>query len=148
MFASLLAGLVSGETIDAARRARRAAITYAICLSLAGFGLLFFIGALYLWAARHLGPIEASLIFGAVFLGLALIVLVIHKLTASSKMRRAAEQRKSDFTKVGIATAIAVLPGLLRSKAGLGVLMVPAVALLAYVIYRENTTPGPGPDTQ
>ena len=148
MLASLLAGLVSGETIDAARRARRAAITYVICLSLAGFGLLFFIGALYLWAARHLCPIEASLVFGAVFLALAAIILVIHKVTAASKVRRAAEQRKSDFTKVGIATAIAVLPTLVRSKVGLGVLIVPAVALLAYVIYRENTSPGPGPDTQ
>lgn len=148
MLASLLAGLVSGETLIAARRAKRAAIVYAICLFLAAFGLLFLIVAAYLWAAQRYGAIEAALAFGGGFFVLAGIILGIYKLTSASRVRRAADQRKSDLTKVGVATAIAVLPSLLRGKAGLGVLIGPAAALLAYAIYRENTTPGPGPDPE
>lgn len=146
MLASLLAGLVSGETLIAARRARRAAIAYAICLFLAAFGAFFLIIALYLWAAQHYGALRAAIGFGIGFFVAAGLVLGIHKLTAMSRVRRAAQQRKSDFTKVGIATAIAVLPGLLQKRPGIGVLIGPAVALLAYAIYRENTTPGADPD--
>ncbi len=146
MLASLLAGLVSGETLIAAKRARRAAIAYAICLFLASFGALFLVLALYLWAAQHYGALRAAVGFGVGFFLAAGLVLGIYKVTAMSRVRRAAEQRKSDFTKVGIATAIAVLPGLLRTRPGIGIVIGPAVALLAYAIYRENTTPGPDSD--
>jgi hypothetical protein len=47
---------------------------------------------------------------------------------------------------MGVAAAIAALPTLMRSRIGLGALLAPALAVVAYTIYRENTKPGPDPD--
>jgi hypothetical protein len=44
---------------------------------------------------------------------------------------------------MGISAALALLPVLARSKGGLGVLAAPALAALAYAVYRENTKPRP-----
>jgi hypothetical protein len=38
------------------------------------------------------------------------------------------------------------LPGLMRSRAGLGTLVAPALAVVAYAIYRENSKPKPDRD--
>lgn len=144
MLASLLAGLATGETAMALRRARSAAIAYALAALLALCGLGFLVGASYIWTAGRIGHIEAALAFGGGFILLSLIVLLIHRLSAGSRRRRAAERRKSDLTAVGIATALAALPVLLRSKGGLGVLAAPAIAMAAYAIWRENS--GSSPD--
>jgi undecaprenyl pyrophosphate phosphatase UppP len=143
MLASLIASLASGETLIAVRRARRAAIAYflAALATLCGFG--FFVAALYIWAAQRYGLIEAALWMGGGFIVLALIILIGHRVTAGAQARRAADRRKADLTAVGVATALAVLPGLFRVRGGLGVLLAPAIGLVAYAIYRENSKPGP-----
>ena len=46
------------------------------------------------------------------------------------------------MTKIAIAAGVAVLPTLLAGRAGKAALLAPAVAALAYAIYRENTKPG------
>ena len=146
MLASLLASLASGETVVAIRRARRAAIVYVLA-GMAGLcGVGFLIGALYIWLSEKYGPLETAIGFGVGFIVIAGLILLIHRLTAGSRARRVAERRKSDLTAVGIAAAIAALPGLTRSRAGLGALLAPALAVVAYAIYRENRKPGPGPD--
>ena len=147
MLTTLIAGLASGETMLAVRRARRAAIAYLLA-ALAGLcGLGFLVGALYIWVAARYGAMEAALAFGGGFFVLAILILVIHRLTAGARARRVAERRKYDLTAMGVAAALAVLPGLIRGKAGFGALIGPAIALAAYAIYRENTKPGPeGPD--
>ncbi|MGB3389444.1 MAG: hypothetical protein WBA88_15835 [Pseudaminobacter sp.] len=138
MLASLIASFASGETLLALRRARGAAIAYA----LAGIAFLcgagFLLAALYIWMARRYGAIEAALAFGVGFLVIGAIVLVVHKITTGSQARRAAQRRNSDMTTIAVASALAVLPTLLRGKAGLGTLAAPAIAALAYAIYREN----------
>ena len=139
MFGSLIAGFASGEAMAAIRRLRRAAVYYTIAGILGFFGVVFLLVAAFIWAARRYGAIEAALGFGIGFVVLAGITLAIHMITARVRMRRAARQRNSDMAKVAVAASLAVLPSLLRGKVGVAALIVPAVAALAYGIYRENS---------
>lgn len=143
MLASLIASLASGETLQAIRRARRAAVAYLFA-GVAGLcGVGFLLGALYIWLAELYGSLATAIGFGVGFIVLAVLILVIHRLTAGSRARRITERRKSDLTAMGIAAAIAALPTLTRSRAGMGALLAPALAAVAYAIYRENTRPRP-----
>jgi ABC-type uncharacterized transport system permease subunit len=138
MLASLIAGFASGETALALRRARRAAVAYLLAGVAALCGVGFLIGALYIWASQRYGAIEAALGIGVIFLLASGVILIVHTTTARSQARRATERRASDLTTVAVASALAVLPTLLRGKAGLGTVIAPVVALTAYAIYREN----------
>jgi hypothetical protein len=146
--ASLIAGLASGETVAALRRARLALIAYALSSMAALCGLGFLVGAGYIWVARIHGAVTAALCFGAGFLVLGGLILLIFKLTAGSRRERQVKRRKTDMTAVGVTAALAVLPTLLRGKGGLGALLTPAIAAAAYAIYRENvkTDDNAGPD--
>lgn len=146
MLASLIASLASGETVQAVRRARRAAIAYLLAGVACVCGVGFLIGALYIWLSQRYGSLQTAIGFGVGFIVLALLILLIHRLTAKSRARRVAERRKSDLTAMGVAAAIAALPTLARSRVGLGALLGPALAVAAYAIYRENTRPRPDPD--
>jgi undecaprenyl pyrophosphate phosphatase UppP len=141
MLASLLASLASGETVVALRRARRAAIVYLLAGLLLLVGAGFLVGAFYIWFAERYGSLETAVSFGLCFIVIALILVLGYRLTAKSRAQRAADRRKSDLTAVGVATALAVLPGLLRSRAGIGAVVAPALAVLAYAIYCENRKP-------
>jgi len=141
MLASLIAGLASGETAAAIRRARTAAIVYGLAISVALCGLGFLVGAAYIWTASRYGSLAAALGFGAGFLLLAGLILLIFQISAGSRARRRAQQRNADMKAIGITAALAVLPALLKGKGGLGVILGPAVALAAYAIYRENVKP-------
>lgn len=146
MLASLIASLASGETAVAIRRARRAAIVYLLA-GVAGLcGAGFLLGALYIWLSDRYGRLETALGFGVGFIVLALLILLFHRLTAGSRARRAAERRRSDLTAMGVAAALAALPGLMRGRAGVGALLAPALAVAAYAIYRENSRPRPDSD--
>jgi hypothetical protein len=138
MLASLISGLASGETVAAMRRARTAAIVYGLALSAALCGLGFLVGAAYIWTAMRYGSVAAALGFGAGFLVLAGLILLIYQISAGSRARRRAQRRNADMKAIGITAALAVLPTLLKGKGGLGVILGPAVALAAYAIYREN----------
>lgn len=146
MLASLLASLASGETVVALRRARRAAIIYLFVGLFVMCGVGFLLGALYIWLAARYGSFETALGFGVAFIVLALIILLVDRLTAHSRAVKAAERRKSDFTAVGVAAALAILPNLVRSRAGAGVLIAPLLAAAGYMIYRENRRPRPRRD--
>jgi len=143
MLASLISALASGEAIAVLHRARTAAIIYAIAALMALCGLGFLVGAAYIWAAGHYGPIAASLGFGIGFLAIAGLFLVVYWLSAGARARRRARRRNADMRAIGITAALAALPVLLKGKSGLGVVLGPAIALAAYAIYRENVKPGP-----
>lgn len=143
MLASLISGLASGEAVAAIRRARTAAIVYAIAALAALCGLGFLVAAAYIWAAGRYGSIAATLGFGVGFLAIAGLVLLIHLLSAAPRARRRARRRNADMTAIGVAAALAVLPTLLKGKGGLGVVLGPMAALVAYAIYRENVKPDP-----
>lgn len=147
MLATLLASLASGETVLALKRARRMATIYLMAVIAGSIGVGFLVGAAYIWTARKLGSLEAALIFGAVFIVAALVILLVHKLTAGPRARRVSQQRKSDLTAFATAAGIAVLPSLLRRPSGLAALLVPGLAVIAYAIYRENMRKGDKDDT-
>ncbi|RWO42222.1 MAG: hypothetical protein EOS12_19885 [Mesorhizobium sp.] len=138
MLATLISGLASGETVAAIHRARTAAIVYVIAMAAALCGLVFLVGAAYIWTAMRYGQLAAALGFGVGFLVLAGLILLIYRISAGSRARRRAQRRNADMKAIGITAALAVLPSLLKGKGGLGVILGPAVALAAYAIYREN----------
>ncbi|MER8629386.1 hypothetical protein NKH55_06330 [Mesorhizobium opportunistum] len=153
LLASLLSGFASGETLAALRRARTAAIVYALAALAALCGLGFLVGAAYIWAAARYGSLAAALGFGVGFLVVASLVLLIHRLMSGARARREAKRRKTDMKAIGVTAALALLPTLLKGtgglkrgglkgKGGLGIILGPAVALAAYAIYRENSKPG------
>ncbi|RLP22499.1 hypothetical protein [Mesorhizobium sp. YM1C-6-2] len=146
MLASLIASLASGETLQAIRRARRAAVAYLLAGAAGLCGAGFLLGALYIWLAERYGSLATAIGFGVGFIVLALLILLVHRLTATSRARRVTERRKSDLTAMGIAAALAALPTLTRSRAGMGALLGPALAVVAYAIYRENTKRRPRRD--
>lgn len=139
MIASLIASFASGETALALRRVRRAAITYLLAGAAVLCGIGFLIGAGYIWTADRYGAIEAALAFGVGFLVLAGIILMAHKLAMGSRQQRETRRRSKEMTTLAVASALAVLPTLLRRRAGLGAIVAPAVAAVAYAIYRENS---------
>ncbi|MCO5064784.1 MAG: hypothetical protein M9924_10225 [Rhizobiaceae bacterium] len=146
MLAALLGSLASGETKLALRRAKLAVFVYgfaAICL-LCGLG--FLVGAGYIFAAERYGSLQAALGFGAGFILLALLALLIFKLTARRRARRTAAFRKSEISALAAASGIAIASNLLRSKAGIGLIATPLVGFLAYQIIKENTRRPPPPE--
>ena len=146
MLTSLIAGFASGETAFALRRVKRAGIAY-VAAGIAGLcGLGFLVGAAYVWAARSWGEIEAAVAFGLGFLALSGLILAVHSIAARSRAREDKQRRSSELAAVGMTVAAAVVPTLLRSKGGIGALLGPLVALVAYAIYRENSGPGNGDD--
>lgn len=142
--ASLLSALASGEAALAVRRARTAAIVYALAALAALCGVGFLIGAGYIWLSIRYDSLTAALGFGVGFLVIAGLLVLVHQLSARARARRLAAQRNADLKALGLTAALAVLPSLLKSKAGMGALLGPAAALVAYAIYRENTKPSPG----
>ena len=138
MLASLIAGFASGETLNALRRARRAAVFYLVAGLFIAVGIIFLLIAAFIWTAHRYGSVKAALWFGAGFVVAAIITLLIQKLTAETRAKRIARKRSSEFTTMAAASALAVLPTLMRGRVGLGALALPAAAFVAYAIYREN----------
>lgn len=144
--ATLIGGIVSGEAAEAIGRARRTAIIYA----LAGLSLLcgagFLVGAGFVAAAREIGTIPAALWFGGGFVLLALILVGVDRLAARTRRRRQARRRREETRAVASAAAMALLPALLASRARGLALLVPAAAVLAYGVWRENAPRRNQPD--
>lgn len=121
-----------------AKQVRGAAIAYGLAIVAALFGFCFLLAAAYLWAAERYGAIQASLGFGVGFLIVAGLTVISYRLAARGRSRRRAEKRRTDIAALGIAAGLAALPGLLRSREGVGALVGPLAALFAYALYREN----------
>ena len=138
MLATLITSVISGEAIHSLNRAKRGIAIYLIAglLSLAGLG--FLIGAAFIALARRIGHIEAALAFGVAFFLIAMLLILIHRVSARRTQKEAAERRKAEVKTLAGATAIALLPTLL-SRGGLRLLALPALGTAALAIYRENS---------
>lgn len=136
MLGPLIVGLATGEVGSAIRRARSAAIAYMAAAILAVVGLVFLLVAAWIVAARRLGPLEAALWFGGIFLALAVITVVIHRIVAAARSRAANRQRTRDLAAMATTSAIAAVPVLSRSRGGLGILGLGIAALGGYALYR------------
>lgn len=143
MLASLIAGLASGETVVALRRARQAAIAWMAAIVAAACGIGFLIGAAYIWASDQYGPLQAAIGFGVFFIAVAVAIILTHKLRARSRARLLARKRSTDMKAIGVATAIAAIPSLLKGKAGVGILAAPVVALGVYALYLRSRSADP-----
>lgn len=139
MLASLIATFVSGEAKEAARRAKTKAIVYIVTAVLALTGIGFLIGAAYIAAARRYGSFEAALSFGIAFLMVAILIAAVRSIASSSRRRRR-DRRTADLAAIAGTAAITALPLLLKSKAGI---IAPLLAVVGYMIYRENRKSGP-----
>lgn len=143
--ATLIASIVSGEAADAAGRARRAVIAYAVAGALALAGLAFLIVAGFVALADRIGVVAAALWMGGGFLAAALVIVLGHRIAASVRAKRAARRRRSEAGAMAGAAALAALPALLAGRGGLA-LLAPALGLIGYAIYREQTRRPPPAD--
>jgi len=140
MLTTLITGLVSGEAAESLGRMRKALVMYIIAGALLLCGVTFLLLAAFIAAARRFGAFEAALGFGGAFVLVALLVLLIHRLSAKSKAKKAAQRRQSEMAAVASAAAVAALPTLLSSSKGRSAaLLAPALAALGWAIWRENT---------
>ncbi|MEO3389261.1 hypothetical protein [Mesorhizobium sp. CAU 1741] len=135
--------LVSGEASDAIGRARRAAIVYLFAALLAVAGIAFLIIAGFVATAEEIGVLEAALAFGGGFIAVAVILLIAYRVASGIRRRRVARRRKTEAKAVAGAAAIALIPTLLASRGGGMMLVIPALAGLAYAVYREQTARRP-----
>lgn len=142
---ALVTSIASGEALDAVARAKKAAVIYLIAGLLGAFGVIFLLVAGFIATAQEIGALEAALWFGGVFLGLAILIILSHRVVSSIRARRIAKRRNEEAKSIASAAAIALLPALLASRKGSIALVAPMIGLLSYAVYRENTRPGPLP---
>ena len=139
MFAALIQSLAALDVSSLARNVRRSVIGYSIAGLCLVVGLAFLLAAAFIFTARRYGALEACLGFGVVFVVLAVVTLVVQKLlTSMEKRRRAREAKANQLTTLAGATAVAMLPALLKSRGGMLGAMLPLLAVAAYAIYNEN----------
>lgn len=144
MLGSLIATILSGEAQEAARRARSAAIAYAVAGLLGLLGAGFLVGAGFVAAARRFGTIETALAFGFALIFVALAIVAIHSMTRKRRRKAAASRRTADIATIAGVAAVTLLPTLLRGRSAVGGIAAVALGILAYGIYRENTRPKDG----
>lgn len=144
MLAAILRALM---TLDASRvtsRLSRAVVDYTIAGTCLLIGLVFLLAAGLVFAVERYGAIEACLGFGAGFIVLALLAVIVHKIRSRLAARRFAKEAKAAQLKtLASATAVALLPALLKGRGGLIGAMLPVLVMAAYAIYNENA-PRPG----
>lgn len=138
MLATLIASVLSGEATEAIGRTRKAIIVYLAAALLALCGVAFLIGAGFVALAREIGAIPASLWFGGGFIGVAIILVVVHRIASRVRAKRIARRRQTEVKAVASAAALAILPTLLASRGRALFLLAPALAALGYGIYQEN----------
>lgn len=143
MFITFITSVITGEARDSVGRVKQTLVIYMLAALLVLVGILFLILAAYIFVASVYGPLPAAIGFGAGFIIIALLAVFIHNMSTKKAKRRASERRRSEFTALAGASALALLPGLLARGGGLRALVVPALAAAAYAIYRENSKPGP-----
>lgn len=140
MLSTLITTFISGEAMASVGRLRRAAVTYALAGILILCGAGFLLGATFVAVANEFGTIEAALGFGAGFILIALVLILIHRVSAKVEAKKIEKRRQSEMTAVVSAAAVAMLPTLLAGGKGRSAaLLAPALAGLGWAIWRENT---------
>ncbi|MBO6717357.1 MAG: hypothetical protein JJ913_05305 [Rhizobiaceae bacterium] len=138
MTPNLILSILSGEAGAVARRARKSAIEYLVAGAAAAVGFGFLLLAAYIYAARFYGELAVAIAFGAIFLALAVALLIYHRIMARARARRARERMSGEAMTLAATVAVAALPSLLSKKGALAGIAIPVVSAIAYAIYREN----------
>jgi len=137
MLATLIASMASGEIMDSIRRAKSAVVAYLMAAIAILVGVGFLIAAAFSWIADTYGTVYTALGFGGVFILLAIIIIVAHRMGERSQKRLAMQRRSHDFKAMAQTAAMVVVPALI-ARGGVGGIAAPLLALLGYGIYREN----------
>lgn len=139
MLGSLIASVVSGEATATVARARRALVVYAAAGILFLCGAGFLLGAAFVAVADEIGAVPAALWFGGGFVLIALILLLVHRVSARVRAKNTAQRRQAEMRAVASTAAIALLPTLLASRGRTFALLAPALAGFGWAVWRENT---------
>jgi predicted membrane channel-forming protein YqfA (hemolysin III family) len=135
---SLILSIISGEASAAARRARRSAVEYIIAAAAALIGFVFLMLAAYVYASRFYDELTVAIAFAAGFLGLAVLLLIYHRISARARARRARERMSNEAIALAVPIGLALLPTLLTKRGAKAGLVASALAAVGYAIYREN----------
>jgi hypothetical protein len=134
-----LAALLGLETEALLAKAKSAILAYALIGLFLLAAVIFLIAAGYMAVAEELGPILAALLFGGVFLVLALAVYLGTLIGRSRRQRQVAEKRRASESGAFLTTAaITALPLLTKSPMLLR-LGLPAAAIAAIALMRNNS---------
>lgn len=138
-FLSPLASLLGLEVESITDRIKHAVITNAVIATFGVIGVVFLLVAGFMALALQVGGINAGLIFGGVFLLLALAVYLGNSIGERRRQRELAVRRRSSETSAFVTTAaITALPVLLRSP-WLRTLGLPAAALAAFLLIKNSS---------
>lgn len=143
MLGSLIASLAAGEAVAAIRNAVRSVVIYAIVGVLGLAAVIYLLIAAFIALERHFDPLYVALGFAAVFLIAALAIYIVQKRGAPARRRVARERRGTELKAAAIPAALSMMPGLVRSRAGIGALALGVAGIAALAIYRENAWRGP-----
>lgn len=132
-----LAGLLGIEIEAITDRVKTLVIVNAVIGVFGVIGVVFLLIAGFLALSDVYGSIYAALIFGGVFIVLALAVFLGAKIGEGKRHRQVVERKKSHDTNALITTAaLSVLPVLLRSPTVRAV-GIPAAAVAAFFLARK-----------
>jgi cobalamin synthase len=133
-----LAGLLGIEVEALTERVKRSVILYAVMAVFGVIGVSFMLAAGFFALTQEIGPIYAALVFGGVFLVLALVVFLSMRMGEARRKKIVAEKRRNkDATALITTAALTALPVLLRSPA-IRTLGLPAAAIAAYLLVRNG----------
>lgn len=132
-----LAGLLGIEIEAITDRVKTLIIVNAVIGIFGVIGVVFLLIAGFLALSDVYGSIYAALIFGGVFVVLAIAVFLGAKIGEGKRHRQVVERKKSHDTNAFITTAaLSVLPVLLRSPTVRAV-GIPAAAVAAFFLARK-----------
>lgn len=135
---SSVAALLGFEVEAITDRVKRTIIVNTIVAVFAAIGVSFLLAAGFFALTTIVGPIYAALIFGGVFVLLALAVFLGTKLGEGERQRQAAAKRRSSETGAFMTTAaLTALPVLLKSPA-IRNFGLPAAAIAAFLLARKS----------
>jgi hypothetical protein len=133
-----LAAILGIEAESIIARTRAMMIAYVLMGLFALVGISFLFGAGYMALADALSPIIAALIFGGVFLLLALAVYLGTMVGEGKRRKAAAERRRSSETGAFLTTAaLTAIPAVMKSPLIVR-LGLPAAALAAFAMMRDR----------
>ncbi|KAB0679871.1 phage holin family protein [Aureimonas leprariae] len=134
---ALITRLLTGEAGLYFTRLRNMAVWYSV----AGvFGLvmaIFLLVALFSWVASHLGTVGTALIFAAVFLVLAIVAVVIARISGRPPRPEKEDRLQRDILSIAGVTAMSNAPQLMRlARQKRGLIMIPAAAAGFFGLYK------------
>lgn len=138
MLRSIIGALIAGEAKQLSRRAKSAVILHLLAAIALAVGAGFLIGAGYIFAAERYGSLNAAIGFGAGFVAIAVLLLIINAMQAKAWRRRRAEERGGELKLLAATAAIAALPGLLKTRSGIVGLLAPIAGLVLLKVIEEN----------